>query len=44
MASQRLTLALGDFSFHVVDLQEKLMEKQGGKRHLERGFEHRVLF
>lgn len=32
---QQLALDLGDFSFHVVDFQKKLMEKQAGMRHVE---------
>lgn len=35
LQAQKLALDIGDFSFHVVDLQKTLMEKQGGGRHLE---------
>lgn len=37
LQAQKLALDIGDFSFHVVDLQKMLMEKQGGggERHLE---------
>jgi len=41
----KLALDLGDFSFHLVDVQKKLIEKQEEKkRHLEMVFEHCVLF
>lgn len=41
---QTWKLAL-DFSFHLVDLQKKLIEKQEGKKkHLELVFEHCILF
>ena len=41
---QELALDIGDFSFHVVDLQKKLTEKQEGEKASGDSFEHFVLF
>lgn len=38
LQSQKLALDLGDFFFHVVDLQKKLMEKQGAGEGIWRQF------